>query len=157
MHRAGETITDGRRRVAGPYGDVIHNWPYAHKCLAFCKFSEEFGQCPSPSWIFPRLLCLCNARAFPLLPAALASVSFGFVLNRVRVQPYAARKRTSDVFAIEGLILSYSSSSRCGAPYFGAASTARACSRTAMKCKAACLSVYTFKLTSYVSFCLWVV
>ena len=51
----------------------------------------------------------------------------------------------------------YSSSSRCGAPYFGAASTARACSRTAMKCKAACLSVYTFKLTSYVSLCLWVV
>jgi len=32
------------------------------------------------------LLCLRNARAFPLLPAALASVSFGFVLVRVRVQ-----------------------------------------------------------------------
>jgi len=31
------------------------------------------------------LLCLRNARAFPLLPAALASVSFGFVLVRVRV------------------------------------------------------------------------
>jgi hypothetical protein len=28
---------------------------------------------------------LCNARAFPLLPAALASVPFGFVLVRVRV------------------------------------------------------------------------
>jgi len=31
------------------------------------------------------LLCLRNARAFPLLPAALASVPFGFVLVRVRV------------------------------------------------------------------------
>jgi hypothetical protein len=31
------------------------------------------------------LLVLRNARAFPLLPAALASVSFGFVLVRVRV------------------------------------------------------------------------
>jgi len=30
------------------------------------------------------LLCLRNARAFPLLPAALASVPFGFVLVRVR-------------------------------------------------------------------------
>jgi len=29
IHRAGETITDDRRRVAAPYGDVIHNWPYA--------------------------------------------------------------------------------------------------------------------------------
>ena len=28
--------------------------------------------------------CLRNARAFPLLPAALASLSFGFVLVRVR-------------------------------------------------------------------------
>jgi len=27
MHKAGETITDGRRRVAAPYGGVIHNWP----------------------------------------------------------------------------------------------------------------------------------
>jgi len=32
------------------------------------------------------LLCLRNARAFPLLPAALASVPFGFVLVRVRVR-----------------------------------------------------------------------
>ena len=31
------------------------------------------------------MLCLRNARAFPLLPAALASVPFGFVLVRVRV------------------------------------------------------------------------
>jgi hypothetical protein len=30
------------------------------------------------------LLCLRNARAFPLLPAALASVPFGFVLVRVQ-------------------------------------------------------------------------
>jgi len=29
MHRAGETITGGRRRVAAPYGDVIHNLPHA--------------------------------------------------------------------------------------------------------------------------------
>ena len=33
----------------------------------------------------PHLLCLRNARAFPLLPAALASVPFGFVLVRIRV------------------------------------------------------------------------
>ena len=31
------------------------------------------------------MLCLRNARAFPLLPAALASVSFGFVSVQVRV------------------------------------------------------------------------
>ena len=41
-----------------------------HKYLAFCKFSEEYGQCPSPTWITPHLLCFRNARAFPLLPAA---------------------------------------------------------------------------------------
>jgi hypothetical protein len=35
------------------------------------------------------LLCLRNARAFPLLPAALASVPFGFVLVRVRVDTEA--------------------------------------------------------------------
>ena len=28
MRRAGETITDGRRRAAALYG-MIHNWPYA--------------------------------------------------------------------------------------------------------------------------------
>jgi len=38
------------------------------------------------------LLCLRNARAFPLLPAALASVPFGFVLVRVRV-PMARNAR----------------------------------------------------------------
>jgi len=32
---------------------------------------------------------LRNARAFPLLPAALASVPFGFVLVRVRVRVLA--------------------------------------------------------------------
>ena len=51
----------------------------------------------------------------------------------------------------------YTSSSRFGAPRCGAASTARACSSVAVKCKAACLSVYTYKLTSYMSFCLWAV
>jgi len=50
------------------------------------QFFEEFGQCPSPSCIIPHLLCLRNARAFPLLPAALASVLFWFVLVRVRVE-----------------------------------------------------------------------
>ena len=49
----------------------------------------------------------------------------------------------------------YTSSSRCGAPHCGAASTARACSSVAVKCKAACLSVFTYKLTSYMSLCLW--
>jgi hypothetical protein len=31
IHRAGERIAGGRRRVAAPapYGDAIHNWPYA--------------------------------------------------------------------------------------------------------------------------------
>jgi len=38
--------------------------------------------------LIPHLLCLRNARAFPLLPAALASVPFGFVLVRVRVRPW---------------------------------------------------------------------
>jgi len=35
------------------------------------------------------LPCLRNARAFPLLPAALASVPFGFVLVRVRVPSHS--------------------------------------------------------------------
>jgi hypothetical protein len=39
----------------------------------------DLGRC------IPHLLCLRIARAFPLLPAALASVPFGFVLVRVRV------------------------------------------------------------------------
>ena len=51
----------------------------------------------------------------------------------------------------------YTSSSRCGAPHCGAASNARACSSVAVKCKAACLSVYTYKLTSYMSLCLWAI
>ena len=51
----------------------------------------------------------------------------------------------------------YTSSSRCGAPHCGAASTARACNSVALKCKAACLSVYTYKLTSCMSLCLWAI
>ena len=47
------------------------------------EYKSLQSQCPSPSWIIPHLLCLRNARAFPLLPAALASVPFGFVLVRV--------------------------------------------------------------------------
>jgi len=46
---------------------------------------SNFGQCPSPSLYTLHLLCLRNARAFPLLPAALASVSLWFALVRVRV------------------------------------------------------------------------
>jgi len=41
---------------------------------------------------------LRNARAFPLLPAALASVSFGFVLIRVRVR---VRLRYCDVWGLQ--------------------------------------------------------
>jgi len=70
-------IPEGRRILG-----VLDCESNTHKYLAFCKFSEEFGQCPSPSCIIPHLLCLRNARAFPLLPAALASVPFGFVLVR---------------------------------------------------------------------------
>jgi hypothetical protein len=45
-----------------------------------------------PSWIIPNLLCLRNARAFEL-----ASVPFGFVLVRVRVEfwPKCATKKRS--------------------------------------------------------------
>jgi len=39
---------------------------------------------------------LRNARAFPLLPAALASVPFGFVLVRVRVRSAVLRNRHND-------------------------------------------------------------
>ena len=51
----------------------------------------------------------------------------------------------------------YTSSSRCGAPHFGAPSSARACNSVALKCKAACLSVYTYKLASCMSLCLWAI
>ena len=51
----------------------------------------------------------------------------------------------------------YTSSSRFGAPHCGAASTARACSGAAVKYKAACFAVYTYKLTSYMSLCLWAI
>jgi len=45
MHRAGETITDGRRRVAAPYFYVIHNWPYAARKRAG---DAESGWRPPP-------------------------------------------------------------------------------------------------------------
>ena len=51
----------------------------------FWIFYEEFCEWLSLPWVITDLLCLRNARAFPLLPAALASVPFGFVLVRVRV------------------------------------------------------------------------
>ena len=54
------------------------------------------GTSSLPSWYTPHLLCLRNARAFPLLPAALASVSFGFVLVRVRV-PFPPLMRKFEV------------------------------------------------------------
>ena len=65
--------------------------PSTHKCPAFC---EGLGQCPSPSRVIQYLLVLRNARAFPLLPAALASVSFGFELVRVRVTILTCAQRT---------------------------------------------------------------
>jgi hypothetical protein len=43
------------------------------------------------------LLSLRNARAFPLLPAALASVPFGFVLVRVRVRPELEGKQKLEI------------------------------------------------------------
>jgi hypothetical protein len=46
----------------------------------FAFFSRNLANAPLP--------CLRNARAFPLQPAALASVPFGFVLVRVRVQRF---------------------------------------------------------------------
>ena len=70
-------------------------------------FFEEFGQCPSPSWIIPHFLCLRNARAFPLLPAALASVPFGFVLVRVRMSPLEVD--SSKIRALTEVFLSRSS------------------------------------------------
>ena len=45
MHRAGAAITDGKRHVAAPYGDVIHNWPYAAKKRTG---DAESGWCPPP-------------------------------------------------------------------------------------------------------------
>jgi hypothetical protein len=47
---------------------------------------EEFG-IPSANAI-PHLLCLRNAHVLQLLPVESASVSFGFVLVRVRVRKY---------------------------------------------------------------------
>jgi len=53
---------------------------------------------------------LRNARAFPLLPAALASVSFGFVLVRVRVLKLPINHQASGGFGLEyihDIILKY--------------------------------------------------
>jgi len=49
------------------------------------------------SRVIQYLLVLRNARAFPLLPAALASVSFGFVLVRVRVIKVAVRGPNTEI------------------------------------------------------------
>ena len=53
----------------------------------FVIFATILANAPPPHGSHtPLLLCLRNARAFPLLPAALAFVSFGFVLLRFRVR-----------------------------------------------------------------------
>ena len=54
------------------------------------NFPRDLANAPLPPESFCTcfLLCLRNARAFPLLPAALASAPFGFVLVRVRVNRY---------------------------------------------------------------------
>jgi len=55
-------------------------------CSAECATPTNTSLFENLPRMIPHLLCLRNARAFPLLPAALASVPFGFVLVRVRVQ-----------------------------------------------------------------------
>ena len=51
----------------------------------FTIFARILANAPPPHDTLRTCFFLRNARAFPLLPAALASVSFGFVLVRVRV------------------------------------------------------------------------
>jgi hypothetical protein len=46
----------------------------------------DLANAPPPLELFSTCFVLRNARALPLLPAALAFVSFGFVLVRVRVR-----------------------------------------------------------------------
>ena len=53
-------------------------------CSEECAIPTNTNASP-PLELFRTCFVLCNTRAFPLLPAALASVSFGFVLVRVRV------------------------------------------------------------------------
>jgi len=68
--------------------------------------------------------CFRNARAFPLLPAALASVPFGFVLVRVRV-PCAALRRALDGRSWASLLVAgiIASSSLLPSPAAGTGST----------------------------------
>ena len=68
-----------------------------------------------------------------------------FTLDRYLIK-YFIHSFTLDRYLIK------SSISHCGA-----ASTARACSSVTLKWKAACLSVYTYKLTSYMSLSLWAI
>ena len=49
-----------------------------NKYFAFCKFSGELGQYPSLSCIIPHLLCLRNARAFPIPDVGLRTMGSAF-------------------------------------------------------------------------------
>ena len=55
------------------------------KCPAFAR---DLANAPPPLELFSTCFVLRNARALLLLPAALAFVSFGFVLVRVRVRAW---------------------------------------------------------------------
>jgi len=50
------------------------------------RFARNLANAPPTRELFSTCFVLRNARVFPLLLAALASVSFGFVLARVRVR-----------------------------------------------------------------------
>jgi len=54
LHRAGETNTDGRRRVATPYGGVIRNWPYAARKMTG---DAESGRRPPPDKNIEQVPC----------------------------------------------------------------------------------------------------
>ena len=62
----------------------------------------------STSWIIPHLLYLRNARAFPLLPAALASVSFGFLVVRVPSPRLLSRNLRDMLLQISHFLLALS-------------------------------------------------
>jgi len=71
-----------------------------HCCSAECAipknaplFARDLANAPPPLELFSTCIVLRNARAFSLLPAALAFVSFGFVLVRVRVCAFVLQWR----------------------------------------------------------------
>jgi|GEM_PF-5134669 len=61
------------------------------KSIQYSYRTSPFPSRLSPSNNSALVLCLRNARALSLLPAALASVSFGFVLVRVQVLDLVTR------------------------------------------------------------------